>query len=87
MQEWKCGVCHESYDRSQNYCVGCLQSLYYYCYINNQMFVTNDDSYLQLYYTQPMDDLSSCSQNSENDVLQEEKQQGVNFDWVEDLLV
>ena len=27
-----------------------MQSLYYYCYINNQLFVTRDDSYLDLYY-------------------------------------
>lgn len=59
--EWQCGICHEKYDRTQNYCLSCMQSLYYYCYINNQMFVTNDDSYLDLYYTKPADDLSSCS--------------------------
>jgi hypothetical protein len=59
--EWQCGVCSEKYDRSQNYCLNCLQSLYYYCYVNNQLFVEKDDSYLQLYYSNQIDDASSCS--------------------------
>lgn len=41
-EEWQCGVCSEKYDRSHNYCNNCLQSLYYYCYINNQLFVQKD---------------------------------------------
>lgn len=50
---WQCGVCGEVYDQSQDFCLGCTQSLYYYCYINNQMFVTKDDSYLEYYYHIP----------------------------------
>ena len=59
--DWQCSVCSEKHDGAQNYCTGCMQSLYYYCYINNQMFVTSDDSYLDLYYTRPLEELSSCS--------------------------
>lgn len=44
--EWNCKVCNQKYDQTQPYCLSCVQSLYYYCYINNQMFVTKDDSYL-----------------------------------------
>lgn len=66
--QWQCGVCSQLYDRSQDYCLSCLNSLYYYCYVNNQMFVTKDDSYLQLYYTNHQtDDLSSCSDHSETE--------------------
>jgi hypothetical protein len=67
VSEWQCGVCSQAYDQTQTYCLNCMQSLYYYCYINNQMFVTNDDSYLDLYYVRPLEELSSCSENSETD--------------------
>jgi len=51
--EWQCQVCSQKYDQSQQYCMTCIQSLYYYCYVNNQMFVTKDDSYLEIYYQKP----------------------------------
>lgn len=82
--EWQCAVCNEKYDRTHNYCLSCLQSLYYYCYINNQMFVTHDDSYLGMYYTMPAEDLSSCSEGSE--ISEEDNEKGVNLEWVENLL-
>lgn len=53
--EWQCQVCAQKYDQSQQYCMACVQSLYYYCYVNNQMFVTKDDSYLEIYYHQHSD--------------------------------
>jgi len=40
--QWQCQVCSQKYDHSQQYCMTCIQSLYYYCYVNNQMFVTKD---------------------------------------------
>jgi len=53
--QWLCQVCNQKYDQSQQYCMTCVQSLYYYCYVNNQMFVTKDDSYLEIYYHQHPD--------------------------------
>lgn len=53
--EWHCQVCNQKYDQSQQFCLSCVQSLYYYCYVNNQMFVTKDDSYLEIYYHQHSD--------------------------------
>lgn len=46
LSEWKCGVCEQIYNETQTYCESCYQSLYYFSYINNQMFVAKDHSYL-----------------------------------------
>ena len=48
--EWVCGVCEQRYTEAQDYCRTCYQELYYYCYINNQLFVAQDESYLDIYY-------------------------------------
>ena len=48
--EWVCGVCEQQYGHGQDYCRTCYQELYYYCYVNNQLFVAKDDSYLDIYY-------------------------------------
>jgi len=46
------------------------------------MFVISDDSYLDLYYLKAVDDGSSSSGESENDVLEEEKDEKVNLGWI-----
>jgi hypothetical protein len=53
---WRCAVCEQVYDQNSQYCLSCYQSLYYFSYINNQLFVTKDDSYLETYFHQHSDD-------------------------------
>jgi hypothetical protein len=50
--EWKCGVCERAYSNNETFCESCYQELFYYYYINNQLFVTKDDSYLEIYFHQ-----------------------------------
>jgi hypothetical protein len=50
--EWRCGVCEERHPESESFCLACYQSLYYFSYINNQLFVARDDSYLETYFHQ-----------------------------------
>jgi hypothetical protein len=64
--EWKCGVCDRKYDQNQTYCESCYQELFYYCYINNQLFVTKDDSYLEIYFHQQHIDDSFSSYGEED---------------------
>jgi hypothetical protein len=53
---WRCSVCEQVYDQNSQYCLACYQSLYYFSYINNQLFVTKDDSYLETYFQQHNDE-------------------------------
>ena len=51
------------------------------------MFVTKDDSYLEIYYQQPAIEASFCSDDaSETEGSDTEQQEEVNLDWVESLL-
>lgn len=54
--QWRCGVCEQIYEENQMYCVSCYQTLYYFSFINNSMFVTKDDSYLETFFNQHSDD-------------------------------
>lgn len=49
-RRWRCRVCHNSYNRNEAFCLSCFQDLYYYCYVNNNIFVTKDNSYLEIYF-------------------------------------
>ncbi len=51
--EWQCRVCRENYEAAIPYCMQCYQALYYYCYINAELFVEKDLAYLPLYYLTP----------------------------------
>jgi hypothetical protein len=48
--EWQCRVCREVYQQSVPYCLSCYQGLYYYCYVNAELFVEKDLAYLDIYY-------------------------------------
>jgi hypothetical protein len=47
--DWSCQVCGSLNNQMNVYCANCLQTLYYYNYINKHMFVEKDESYLQFY--------------------------------------
>ncbi len=64
IREWRCRVCEQRYNESQTYCESCYQSLYYFSYINNQMFVAKDESYLEMYFSQHSEDSTSFSSES-----------------------
>jgi hypothetical protein len=81
-QNWQCSVCGQMREASEDYCLTCAQSLYYYCYINNQMFVAKDDSYLDFYYIRPHEE----SDYSDVDADEGQPQTQINLGWVEDLL-
>lgn len=86
---WQCQVCSQKYQQGEDYCLSCFQNLYYYCYINNQLFVTKDDAYLEIYYQQrPAIELSfSSDSSSENEGSEAEPADEINLDWVESLLL
>lgn len=46
--DWACQVCGSLNNQMNIYCVNCLQTLYYYNYINKHMFVEKDESYMHL---------------------------------------
>jgi hypothetical protein len=55
--EWQCRVCRETYESSVPYCLSCYHGLYYYCYVNAELFVQKDLAYLDIYYqTAPLED-------------------------------
>jgi len=82
---WKCGVCEQIYSSSQNFCLSCYQSLYYFSYINNQLFVTKDDSYLQLYYQD--NSIPIANDYEDSDASSEDSNKDPTFEWVENLLM
>lgn len=51
--EWACTVCGSLNSQMNLYCANCLQTLYYYNYINRHMFVCKDESYP--HYEQPVE--------------------------------
>lgn len=48
--DWQCQVCKETYESTIFYCLSCYQGLYYYCYVNAELFVEKDLAYLGIYY-------------------------------------
>jgi hypothetical protein len=80
-REWRCGVCEQQYPESQSYCLACYQSLYYFSYINNQLFVAKDDSYLQTYFH-----LDAATPNDQED-SSDHSDDEVNLGWVESLIM
>lgn len=40
--EWTCQICQSLNDNASFYCVNCLQTLYYYNYVNGYLFVQKD---------------------------------------------
>lgn len=91
--EWVCGVCEQRYGEGQEYCRTCYQELYYYCYVNNQLFVAKDDSYLDIYYQSGNESSiakarkGSWEEGSEESSEESSNEEEVNLDWVEDLLL
>lgn len=49
INEWTCQVCASLNSNANVYCQNCLQTLYYYNYVNAHLFVEKDESYLQFY--------------------------------------
>lgn len=76
---WSCKVCKEQYETSTPYCLSCYQGLYYYCYVNAELFVQKDLAYLELYYDSPVE-----SDEEEEQVEIGESCQ--DFDWIEQLI-
>ena len=83
---WRCSVCEQVYDQNSQYCLSCYQSLYYFSYINNQLFVTKDDSYLETYFHQHLEQPSSESFSLEEEGSEASSEE-VNLNWVESLLM
>ena len=83
---WRCSVCETIYDHNSQYCLSCYQSLYYFSYINNQLFVAKDDSYLETYFHQHLQQPSEESLSSEGEGSETSNEE-VNLDWVESLLM
>lgn len=48
-EEWTCQICASLNSIRDVYCQNCLQTLYYYNYVNAHLFVQKDESYLQFY--------------------------------------
>ena len=56
---WICTVCNTTNQKSDSYCNHfiysgneCYNSLYYYQFINNHLFLEKDDSFLKMFYYQ-----------------------------------
>lgn len=63
--EWQCRVCRESYEAAIPYCLQCYHALYYYCYVNAELFVEKDLAYLPLYYLTPEQNTQSDSDSED----------------------
>ena len=46
---WSCQICASINATSDLYCTNCLQTLYYYNYINRHLFVSKDEPYSQVF--------------------------------------
>src|SRR5690348_14590480 len=81
--DWQCRVCREMYQPTVPYCFSCYQGLYYYCYVNAELFVEKDLTYLDIYYeeAQPVSE-------SEEEVESEEEGtvEHPNLNWIDSLL-
>ena len=85
-KNWQCQICNSVNDVSQYFCVQCYIDLNYYAYVNNHMFVTHDNSYMQTYYkvAEREDDASDDSRSDDNDSHESEQ---MALEFVEQLLV
>jgi hypothetical protein len=81
VSEWRCGVCEQKYPHTQSFCLSCYQSLYYFSYINNQLFVAKDDSYLQTYFHQ------AAPSHNQHDDASDHSDDELNLGWVESLIM
>lgn len=79
--EWQCGVCEQKYPHTQSFCLSCYQSLYYFSYINNQLFVAKDDSYLETYF------LQAAPSNTHYEDASDQSDDELNLGWVESLIM
>lgn len=77
-QVWNCKVCKEEYETSTAYCLSCYQGLYYYCYVNAELFVQKDLAYLELYYDSPVE--------SDEEEQMEAGETSQDFDWIDQLI-